>query len=54
MEGPAPRPSYRWPWFILGAVVLAIVLAVIWMGFEIERTKRNRDLNTGPAINGKP
>jgi hypothetical protein len=36
---------YTWPWFVLGAVLLAIVLAVGWMSKEIERTRRIRDLN---------
>jgi len=36
---------YTWPWFVLGAVLLAIVLAVAWMSKEIERTRRIRDLN---------
>ncbi|HWI58389.1 MAG TPA: hypothetical protein VNZ22_14285 [Bacillota bacterium] len=31
---------------MLGAVLLAIVLAVLWMSREIERTRRLRDLNT--------
>jgi hypothetical protein len=42
-------PRYRWPWFVLGAVVLAIVLAVIWMSGEVRRAKRIRELNSPPA-----
>jgi hypothetical protein len=30
---------------VLGAVLLAIALAVAWMSREIERTRRIRDLN---------
>src|ERR1039458_7664951 len=26
-----PKRHYTWPWFVLGAVVLAIALAVLWM-----------------------
>src|SRR5438445_11235790 len=40
------KPRYRWPWFVLAAFVLAIVLAVLWMRKEIERTRRIRDLNS--------
>ena len=43
-----PRPRYTWPWFVLGAVVLAIVLAVLWITKEAARIRRNRDL-TFPA-----
>jgi hypothetical protein len=42
------RPSnqrYKWPWFVLAALLLGIALAILWMSFEIKRTKRNRDLN---------
>ena len=43
------RQRYNWPWFVLAAVLLAIVLAVAWMSKEIERTRRIRDLNAPAA-----
>ena len=43
---PAARPRYRWPWFVLGAIILAILLAILWMSKEIGRVRRIRDLNT--------
>jgi hypothetical protein len=36
---------YTWPWFVLAAVVLGIVLAIVWMSHEVQRTKRNRETN---------
>ena len=45
---PEKRPSYRWPWFVLAAVLLGIVLAVLWMSQEIARTRRSRDWNVPP------
>ena len=39
------KRRYTWPWFVLGAVVLAIALAVAWMSKEVERTRRIRDLS---------
>jgi len=39
------RPHYRWPWFVLAAVILWILLAVVWMSKEVERTRRMRDYN---------
>ncbi len=44
------RPKYRWPWLVLLAVLVGIVLAVLWMSHEVERTKRIRDAN----MPGKP
>jgi hypothetical protein len=35
---------------ILIAVVLAVVLAILWMSHEVNRTRRIRDLNA-PASN---
>ena len=48
-----PRRHYTWPWFVLGAVLLAIVLAVLWMSKEIEKIRRIRDLNA-PAPQSAP
>jgi hypothetical protein len=41
-----PKRQYKWPWFVLAALLLGIALAIIWMSFEVKRTKRNRDLMT--------
>ena len=43
---PPERPNYRWPWFVLVAFVLAVVLAVIWMTVEVRRQNKYRQLNT--------
>jgi len=40
-----PTPRYRWPWFLLAAVVLAIVLAVVWVNHEVQRTRRIQQIN---------
>lgn len=40
------KPRYTWPWFVAGAVLLAIVLAVLWMSKEIDRTRRIREANS--------
>jgi len=46
------KPRYRWPWFVLGALLLAIVLAIAWMSREIERTRQIRELNSPPQQKG--
>ena len=55
------RRRYRWPWFVLGAVVLAVLLAILWMSKEIERTRRLRapmppspPAQTNPPASGSP
>jgi hypothetical protein len=44
-------PRYRWPWFALAAILAAIALAILWLSYEVERTRRIRDMNT-PTSSG--
>jgi len=37
------KPRYRWPWFLLAAVLLGILLAVLWMSKEIKRIKTYKE-----------
>ena len=46
LSHPPARPRYRWPLFVLAAFVLAILLAVLWLSFEVRRTARIRQLNS--------
>jgi hypothetical protein len=40
-----PPPRYKWPWFLLGAVVLGAVLFVVWVTIAATRTREMRDPN---------
>src|SRR5258708_1778642 len=51
-ESGGPKAHYKWPWFVLAALLLGIALAIVWMSREIERTRRLRDLNS-PAPAGQ-
>jgi len=44
------RHKYTWPRFVVAAIILAVVLAAIWMSFEIRRAQRIRELNSSQAI----
>jgi len=44
-NGGSVRRRYKWPWFVLAAFVVAVLLAMLWLSFEIERTQRIRDAN---------
>jgi len=48
-NGNAPKQKYRWPWLVLAAVVLAIVLAVVWVGFAAKKVGQQRDFAPLPA-----
>jgi hypothetical protein len=39
-----PR-RYKWPWFVLAAVILFVVLAVVFVSFKAEQIKQERDFN---------
>jgi hypothetical protein len=46
----AEQPQrYVWPWFVLGALVLAIVLAILWMSVLVHRVREQREYNLYPA-----
>jgi len=46
MDEPDKAPQrYRWPWFVLAAFVLGVVLAIVWMSYAIHREKQERDFN---------
>jgi hypothetical protein len=46
MSEPNENPRrYKWPWFMLAAVVLGVALAIVWMSFAIHREKQERDFN---------
>ncbi len=45
---PGSERRYRWPWYVLGGVLLAIVLAVLWMSVAVRRVQQYRDPDAGP------
>jgi hypothetical protein len=46
-----PRPRYVWPWFVLGAFLLGVALAVLWLSREV---KRLRQYKTFPPASAAP
>jgi len=40
-----PKRNYKWPWFVLAAVVLFLALAIVWMSYAVHREKQERDFN---------
>jgi len=38
-------PRYRWPWFVLAAFLLGVVLAIVWMSYAVHRERQERDMN---------
>ena len=49
MNEPDENPRrYKWPWFVLAAVVLAVALAILWVSFAVREVERER--NTGAPV----
>ena len=40
-----PKRNYKWPWFVLAAVLLFLALAVLWVGFAAGAIKQERDFS---------
>ncbi|MGB7767817.1 MAG: hypothetical protein WBN22_03070 [Verrucomicrobiia bacterium] len=45
-----PR-RYKWPWFVLAAFVLFVLLAIMWMSFEVRTVEQERNLNPPQPTN---
>ena len=45
-----PR-RYKWPWFVLAAFLLGLALAVLWMIFEVQTIRQERNLNAPSSTN---
>lgn len=41
----SPKPKYKWPWFVLGFVVLGIALAIFWVALAAKKIEQQRDFN---------
>jgi hypothetical protein len=46
MNEPNESPRrYKWPWFVLAAVLLFIALTIVWVSFAVKKVERERDVN---------
>jgi len=43
MNEPDEKPRrYKWPWFLLAAVLLALALAILWVSLAAREVERER------------
>jgi hypothetical protein len=53
-DEPKENPRrYKWPWFVLAAILLFVALAVVWMNFAVQREKQEHDFNAPISTDGK-
>ena len=45
-----PR-RYKWPWFVLAAVVVFVLLAILWMSFAVRTVEQERNFNAPQTTN---
>jgi hypothetical protein len=43
-ESEQPR-RYKWPWFVLAAVLLFLALAIVWVSFAVKKVEQERSGN---------
>lgn len=54
MSEPDEKPHrYKWPWFLLAAVVVFLALAVVWMSFAVRQVERERGTHAPAHATGK-
>jgi glucan phosphoethanolaminetransferase (alkaline phosphatase superfamily) len=53
-ESKEPQRPYRWPWLVLAAFLLFVLLAIIWVSFEIRTVRQERNLNVPSTTNSEP
>ncbi|HTQ51414.1 MAG TPA: hypothetical protein VMJ12_11940 [Candidatus Acidoferrales bacterium] len=55
MDEPNEKPRrYKWPWFVLGAFLLGLALAILWMIFDVRTIEQERSLNLPSATRPGP
>jgi len=52
MEETEEKPRrYRWPWIVLAAFVVFVLLAILWMSFAVRTVKQERNFNAPQTTN---
>ncbi|HEU6447467.1 MAG TPA: hypothetical protein VFV23_03400 [Verrucomicrobiae bacterium] len=46
MESNKNPRRYKWPWFVLAAFILFVILAVIWVSAAVHQVKEERGYET--------
>lgn len=45
----SPKRRYRWPWVVLAAFIVWVLLAVVWVGVAARHVREQRDFAAPPA-----
>jgi hypothetical protein len=48
-----PRQKYKWPWFVLAAVVVFVALAILWVSLAAKKVEQERGGNAPVPANGR-
>jgi hypothetical protein len=48
-----PPRRYKWPWFVLAAFVLFVLLAIVWMSFAVRMVEQKRNRPAPPPTNSE-
>jgi hypothetical protein len=39
------KPDYKWPRFVVAAILLFLAATIVWMAIEIHKVKQERNFN---------
>jgi len=54
MNEPDQKPRrYRWPWFLLAAILLFVALTILWVSVAVHQEKQERDFSAPAPGGGK-
>ncbi len=45
----ATKRHYRWPWFVLAALLLQAVIVLIWVSMAARHVEQQRDFSAPPS-----
>ena len=44
---------YKWPWFVLAAVLLFVALTVMWVSFAVKKVEQERGVSAPVPASAK-
>jgi hypothetical protein len=54
MNEPKENPRrYKWPWFVLAAVLLFVALTIVWVSFAVRKVEQQRNFNAPVPASAK-